>query len=135
VPGLIPQVVTIKLRSKSTQALGPDQSDIVLYVLDIPTSTLPLAIKGSATTGGRNKSLTLTLNPGDYYLVAHDSVGQTARYALCMAVGATCVLPALPAVSADMSRPLAKRELGRAENFQQRLAQAQADARKRRRPR
>jgi hypothetical protein len=34
-----------------------------------------------------------------------------------------------------MSRPLAKRELGRAENFQQRLAQAQADARKRRRPR
>jgi hypothetical protein len=135
VPGLIPQVVTIKLRSKSTQALGPDQSDIVLYVLDIPTSTVPLAIKGSATTGGRNKSLTLTLNPGDYYLVAHDSVGQTARYALCMAVGATCVLPALPAVSADMSRPLAKRELGRAENFQQRLAQAQADARKRRRPR
>jgi hypothetical protein len=135
VPGAGPQQVTVRLKSKSTQTIGPDQSDIVLYVLNIPTTTVPLAIQKSALTGGTNKSLTVTLNPGDYYLVAHDSVGQTARYALCMAVGPTCVLPALPDMSAEVARALSKRDLDRAENFQQRLAQAQADARKRRRPR
>jgi hypothetical protein len=38
-------------------------------------------------------------------------------------------------MSAEVARPLSKRDRDRAENFQQRLAQAQADARKRRRPR
>jgi hypothetical protein len=135
VPGAVPQLVTVKLASRSTNILGPNLSDIVLYVLNIPTVTVPLAIQKSALVGGANKSLSVVLNPGDYYLVAHDSVGQVARYALCMQLGATCTLPTLPDVSPAAAPALSARDLKRAENFQQRLAQAQADARKRRRPR
>jgi hypothetical protein len=135
VPGAGPQTVTVKLASKSAPVAIPNKSDIVLYVTNVPTPSVPLSILKSATTGGANKSLSVSLNPGDYYLVAHDSVGDAARYALCMAVGASCALPALPDVSAAAAPRLSKRDLERPENFQQRLVQLQADARKRRRPR
>jgi hypothetical protein len=36
------------------------------------------------------------LDPGDYYLLVSDSAGVPTRYALCMALGATCTLPPPP---------------------------------------
>ena len=100
VPGAGPQTVTVKLHSKSYAQVAVNPSDIVLYVTNVPTTVVPLSVLKSALAGGTSKSLTVSLNPGDYYLVVHDSVGVPARYTVCMAVGVTCVLPALPDVVA-----------------------------------
>ncbi len=130
VPGTGPQTVTAKLFSRSVTQPTVNPSDIVLYVLNIPSPMSPLTILRSALTGGASKTLTLTLNPGDYYLVAHDSVGFPARYSLCIAVGTTCALPALPALS--VQSPRAERRAPRpAFAFESALA----GARKRRPPR
>lgn len=99
VPGSGPQTVTVRLFSRSVAQATANPSNLVLYVLNIPSPTSPLTILKSALTGGASKTLTVTLDPGDYYVVAHDSVGIPARYSLCMAAGTTCVLPVLPALS------------------------------------
>ncbi|HUO52368.1 MAG TPA: hypothetical protein VMT93_07615 [Gemmatimonadaceae bacterium] len=96
VPGAGPQTVTVKLHSKSYDQPAVNPSDVVLYVTNVPSTPTSLTVLGSALTGGNTKSLTLTLSPGDYYLVAHDSVGVPGRYSVCMAIGASCALITLP---------------------------------------
>ena len=68
--------------------------DIDLYLLDIPVAGSPLDVRGSARTKGSSESLTVLLDPGEYYAVVTDFAGRPIDYSLCAAVGTTCALPA-----------------------------------------
>jgi hypothetical protein len=92
VPGLVPQAVTVKT-GRPTGVNGAEAGDIDLYVMKIPVAGSPLDIRGSSKTKGSNESLTLVLDPGDYYMVVADFAGTPIRYSLCAALGASCSLP------------------------------------------
>ncbi|HEX7337593.1 MAG TPA: hypothetical protein VF252_10335 [Gemmatimonadales bacterium] len=92
VPGVIPQLVTFKT-APPTGVNGNKAGDVDLYVLGIPIAGSPLDVRGSSRTQGSNESLTLTLDPGEYYMVVTDFAGNPARYSLCAAVGTTCTMP------------------------------------------
>lgn len=92
VPGLVPQLVTFKT-APPANAVGPKAGDVDLYVLGIPVAGSPLDVRGSSRTQGSNESLTLTLDPGEYYMVVTDFAGHPARYSLCAAVGTNCTMP------------------------------------------
>jgi hypothetical protein len=93
VPGAIPQVVTLKTAPQAS-ASAAGAGDIDLYVLGIPVAGSPLDIRGSAHTKGSSESLTLILDPGEYYAVVTDFAGRPINYSLCAAVGTTCTMPA-----------------------------------------
>ncbi len=93
------QTVLVKMASRKFPDITGIPS-VNLYVLNVPTSSVPLSILQSATGGGLNKSLSVSLAAGDYYLVAHDSVGVPARYSLCVTVNVSCALTPLPDVAA-----------------------------------
>ena len=46
---------------------------------------------------GSSERASAELFPGDYYLVVSDEAGVPTRYALCLAIGNDCTLPAPPA--------------------------------------
>jgi hypothetical protein len=89
VPGAIPQAVTLKT-SPSAAANAARAGDIDLYVLGIPAAGSPLDVRGFSRTVGSSESLTVLLDPGEYYVVVTDFVGQPIHYSLCAAIGATC---------------------------------------------
>jgi hypothetical protein len=92
VPGLVPQAVTVKT-ARPTGVNGAKAGDIDLYVMKIPVAGSPLDIRGSSKTKGSDESLTLVLDPGDYYMVVADFAGTPIRYSLCAALGASCSMP------------------------------------------
>ena len=92
-PGAIPQVVTLKTAPPAA-ASAAGAGDIDLYVLGIPVAGSPLDIRGSARTKGSSESLTVVLDPGEYYAVVTDFAGRPINYSLCAAVGTSCTLPA-----------------------------------------
>jgi hypothetical protein len=92
VPGSLPQSVTFKT-APPTGVNGAKAGDIDLYVLGIPVAGSPLDVRGSSRTKGPSESLTLVLDPGDYYMVVTDFAGTPIRYSLCAAVGLTCAAP------------------------------------------
>ncbi|MGH7510908.1 MAG: hypothetical protein ACREMZ_15765 [Gemmatimonadales bacterium] len=93
VPGPLPQAVTFRTAPPAAQDAA-SSGDIDLYVLGIPVAGSPLDKRGESRNDGSSESLTLVLDPGDYYLVVTDFAGTPTRYSLCAAVGTTCSLPA-----------------------------------------
>jgi hypothetical protein len=110
VPGASAQTVTVRMASRQFPGTTTGIPSINLYVLNVPTVSVPLSILQSATGGGVNKSLSVSLSPGDYYLVAHDSVGVPARYSVCMTVSASCLLTPLTDVAAAAPSPSFERQ-------------------------
>ena len=111
VPGVVPQPVTFQTAPPA--ALDPaSQGDIDLYVMAVPVAGSPLDVRGSSRNDGPNESMTLVLDPGDYYMVVTDFAGTPTRYSLCAAAGASCNLPAgFMKQSATRSVPRAARSL------------------------
>jgi hypothetical protein len=93
VPGGVSQTVTLKT-APPAGVTGSRAGDIDLYVLGIPVAGSPLDLRGSGRAKGSSESLTLVLNPGEYYAVVTDFAGLPIRYSLCAAVGITCTPPA-----------------------------------------
>ena len=105
VPGLVAQAVTLKTAPPAGVSASR-AGDIDLYVLGIPTAGSPLDVRGSARSKGSIESLTMVLDPGEYYAVVTDFAGRPINYSLCAAVGTTCTLPAgfQVSVSPSLSR-------------------------------
>jgi hypothetical protein len=91
VPGVVSQAVTFKT-APPAGASGATAGDIDLYVLGIPVAGSPLDVRGSAQTEGSTESLTVVLDPGEYYMVVTDFAGKPINYSLCAARGTTCSL-------------------------------------------
>jgi hypothetical protein len=91
VPGAVPQTVSFRTAGPPG-ASGANAGDIDLRVLGIPVAGSPLDIRGVSERPRSSESLTLVLNPGDYYMVVTDFAGEPIRYSLCAAVGPTCGL-------------------------------------------
>jgi hypothetical protein len=91
VPGVAPQAVAIRTGSPANTA---SSGDVDLYVLGVPVAGSPLDVRGSSRSEGSSESLTLVLDPGDYYMVVTDFAGQPTRYSLCASLGLSCSLPA-----------------------------------------
>ncbi len=89
VPGGVPQAVTFKT-APPAGASGSEAGDIDLYVLGIPVAGSPLDVRGFSRTKGSSESLTVLLDPGEYYMVVTDFAGMPIQYSLCAAVGTTC---------------------------------------------
>ena len=98
VPGAAPQPVAIRAAARPLGAR--DESDIDLYVLRVPTATQGLDLLGGNADPGSDALATVMLEPGDYYLAVVDSAGVPTPYALCIAIGADCALPAAGAAMA-----------------------------------
>jgi hypothetical protein len=91
VPGTIAQAVTFKTAAPAG-ATGSRVGDIDLYVLGIPVAGSPLDVRGFSRTKGSGESLTVLLDPGEYYMVVTDFAGKPINYSLCAAIGTTCSL-------------------------------------------
>jgi hypothetical protein len=106
VTGSLPQLVTFKT-APLAGATGAKAGDIDLHVLGIPVAGSPLDVRGSSSTKGSNESLTIALDPGEYYMVVTDFAGQPIHYSLCAAVGTNCTMPTGFTISSQpgMSRP------------------------------
>jgi hypothetical protein len=89
VPGAVPQAVTFKT-APPTGVTGAKAGDIDLYVLGIPVAGSPLDVRGSSRTNGSTESVTVLLDPGEYYIVVTDFAGKPVQYSLCAALGTTC---------------------------------------------
>ena len=100
VPGPVPQAVTFRTASRAAAAAT---DDIDLYVMGIPSGGTPDP-KGSSTTEGSSESITVVLDPGDYYVVVTDFLGTPTSYSICAAVGLSCTLPPSPVVSSGSSK-------------------------------
>jgi len=92
VPGPLSQTVTIKTAPPAA-ADPASAGDIDLHVMGIPVAGSPLDLRGASSNVGPTESLTLVLQPGDYYMVVSDFAGTPTRYSLCAAVGLTCNPP------------------------------------------
>jgi hypothetical protein len=94
VPGSLPQTVAFQTSAPAVLDASSRDGDIDLYVMAIPVAGSPLDVKGSSKGSGSNESLTLFLDPGDYYMVVTDFAGSPTRYSLCAALGTSCTPPA-----------------------------------------
>jgi hypothetical protein len=94
VPGPIPQTVAFQTAPPTVLDASSRDGDIDLYVMAVPVAGSPLDIKGASKGAGSNESLSLLLDPGDYYMVVHDFIGSPTRYSLCAELNAPCTLPA-----------------------------------------
>jgi hypothetical protein len=89
----IRQLVTIRLASRPFGAA--DSSDLGLLLGPIPQPFEPdpvfeWTIRSHSAQSG--ETVGVELEPGDYYLAIVDDAGVATRYALCMALGASCPL-------------------------------------------
>jgi hypothetical protein len=98
VPGAAPQSVTV--RTTAFTFGKPDRTDIDTYVLRVPIDARGLEAVGGDAGPGSASSATMLLEPGDYYLAVVDSAGVPTHYGVCIAIGATCTLPAAPPLPA-----------------------------------
>jgi hypothetical protein len=81
--------VTIKTSGRPLPGEPFDPSDIDLYVLGVS----PFSQLGSVSSVGSRESLTVNLNPGDYYLFVVDYQGEPTRYGVCITLNADCTPP------------------------------------------
>jgi hypothetical protein len=93
VPGPIPPTVTFQTTPPTVLDASSRNGDVDLYVMAVPVAGSPLDIKGSSKGAGSNESLTMILDPGEYYMVVTDFAGNPTRYSLCAAVGTSCTPP------------------------------------------
>jgi hypothetical protein len=91
VPGVGPQVVAFRTAAATGES-GAQPGDIDLYVMRIPVAGSPLDIRGVSKNLRSNESLSLVLDPGEYYMVVTDFAGMPIRYSLCARVGTSCTL-------------------------------------------
>jgi hypothetical protein len=113
VPGPGAKVVTFRTAPPAVLDPSSRNGDVDLYVLGIPVAGSPLDTLGSSKGAGSNESLTLILNPGDYYMVVTDFAGSPTRYSLCAALGASCTPPiGFSTSSAGPSMSRARRPTG-----------------------
>lgn len=90
VPGPATQLVTIRTTANPLSAV--DSSDIAIFLLTAPQPrTDPLA---QSDDDGSTETLSLELEPGEYYLLVADRGGAAVPYGLCLALGSSCPLPA-----------------------------------------
>jgi hypothetical protein len=92
VPGVVPQTVTFK--SAPPASVDAATIDVDLYVLGLVAAGSPRDTAFASRADGPSESMSVTLEPGEYYLVVADFAGTPTRYSLCAAVGLTCPLPA-----------------------------------------
>ena len=92
VPGPLTQAVTVRT-ARPAGVNDAKAGDIDLHVMKIPVAGSPLDIRGASKTKGSDESLTLALDPGDYYMVVTDFAGTPTRYSLCAALGTSCNMP------------------------------------------
>lgn len=107
VPGPVPQAVTFQTAPPTVLDPSSRNGDVDLYVLGVPVAGSPLDIRGSSRNAGSSESLTLLLDPGDYYMVVSDFAGHPTRYSLCAALGTSCTPPigfSTSSVGPSMSR-------------------------------
>jgi hypothetical protein len=109
VPGLVPQAVTFRTASR---AAAGATDDIDLYVMGIPSGG-KVAMKQVSKTAGSSESITVVLDPGDYYVVVADFAGTPTSYSLCAALGVSCTLPPSPMVGSAGLRSNAVPPAGR----------------------
>jgi hypothetical protein len=93
VPGLAPLAVTFKTAPPAALDAAA-AGDIDLYVMAVPVAGSPLDLRGSSRAEGSTESMTVVLEPGDYYMVVTDFAGKPTRYSLCAATGVNCSPPA-----------------------------------------
>jgi hypothetical protein len=93
VPGPVARTVHFQTSPPSVLDPSSQNGDVDLYVMGIPVAGSPLDTLGSSKGAGSNESLTLVLNPGDYYMVVTDFAGSPTRYSLCAAIGLSCSPP------------------------------------------
>ena len=95
VPGATPQPVTVRTMS---HIFGKpiDRTDIDAYILRVPIDARGLQMMGNDAASGSSSTVSALLEPGDYYLAVVDSAGFPTHYGVCIAIGATCTLPASP---------------------------------------
>jgi hypothetical protein len=101
------QLVTIKTTPPALLDPSSRNGDVDLYVMGIPVAGQPLDTLGSSKGAGSNESLTLPLQPGDYYMVVTDFAGSPTRYSLCAALGLSCSPPvgfSISSAAPSMSR-------------------------------
>lgn len=89
VPGAVARAVTFKT-APPAGASGLGAGDIDLTILGIPVAGSPLDVRGSSRTKGSVESLTVLLDPGEYYMVVTDFAGKPIHYSLCAAIGTSC---------------------------------------------
>ncbi len=99
VPGAAPQAVTFRTAGPAG-VNGAKAGDIDLRVMRIPVAGSPIDIRGASENQRSDESLTVVLEPGDYYIVVTDFAGTPINYSLCAAVGTSCTMPAVSLVSA-----------------------------------
>jgi hypothetical protein len=92
VTGVAAQMVTIV--SRPLPLATADSSAIDVYVLSDSVAQLGKAV---ATVSGAWDTLTVLLNPGQYYLAVVDFAGVPTRYSLCIVSGLACSAPAATA--------------------------------------
>jgi hypothetical protein len=92
VPGVVPQLVTFKTGPPAS--VDPAAIDVDLYVLGLLAAGSPLDTVVASRADGPSESMTVTLEPGEYYMVVADFAGRPVPYSLCAAVGIDCTLPA-----------------------------------------
>jgi hypothetical protein len=92
-PGPAPQTVTFGTAPLASLT-GAAAGDIDLYVLGIPVAGSPLDVRGAARSEGSVETMSLLLDPGEYYMVVTDFAGQPLRYSVCASVGFSCSMPA-----------------------------------------
>jgi hypothetical protein len=113
VPGPVPQTVSFQTAPPAAPDPSSGAGDVDLYVLGVPVAGSPLDIRGSSRGAGSNESLTLLLDPGDYYMVVTDFAGSPTHYSLCAALGTSCTLPVgFTTSSARSSMSRARRTTG-----------------------
>jgi hypothetical protein len=93
VPGPVPRTVAFQTAPPAVLDPSSRNGDVDLYVLGVPVAGSPLDIRGSSRGAGSNESLTLLLDPGDYYMVVTDFAGSPTRYSLCAELGTSCTPP------------------------------------------
>jgi hypothetical protein len=89
VPGQASQLVTIRTRADPIGAV--DSSNIALFLLTAPQpGPDPLA---QSDDDGSTETLSLELEPREYYLLVADRGGVAVHYGLCLGLGSSCPLP------------------------------------------
>ena len=96
--------VLVTARTASRPFGAADSSNIGLGILDEidvlpgdPDDPDQVEWLAQSRALGSSERASAELFPGDYYLVVSDEAGVPTRYALCLAIGNDCTLPAPPA--------------------------------------
>ncbi|HEX2248932.1 MAG TPA: hypothetical protein VHH32_01205 [Gemmatimonadales bacterium] len=111
VPGTVAQAVTFKTAPPSAGETAA-AADIDLHVMAIPVAGSPTDVRGSSRNEGSSETLTLFLEPGEYYMVVTDFAGVPTRYSLCAALGTGCTQPSGFVRAAARAQPRARSERG-----------------------